>query len=621
MRRRALLLFLVLAGSISPVRAQTQPTPPPRSVVPVFIPQRADPSADLPKARQLEQAGQVEAAITLYERILTVSPAHPEALSALQRLYLRVRRYDKAIALLNRQVERDPKNLVYRRMLADALFRSERTDEGRAQGQAMLEIDPRGEGTYRLVATLYAEHGLFDEAAETYRRGRSVSKQPAAFALELAGLYTALSDIRNAVGEYLLWLKAQPAQFAMIDDQIEGLADQKGVEAVELALKEAAATPPPRVEVFKLLGNFYIRRGQPGQAFEQYQQAESLTGGKGIYLLEFATWCEREQFFEDAIRAYQSVQNGALPLVLLARASLGLARSLVALGRVDEALTVYRQVVERAPRTRESEEATFQIAELQLTKQYDPKTALNTYRSLLASAPKTPRREDCLFRLADCQVASGSLQDAIAQYKAILNPKESGLPDFGDRAKEHASFGLAELALFQGRFDDAAAQFQDVAQRFPGGVYANDALHWSLLIDETREAGDDILRVYVQARLLARQYRPNEALDQYKLFLNAHPATPVSDAAILEIGALLTGMEKPLEAIAAYRDLIERYPISRHAAEAQRRIAEVYETRLHDIPQAIAAYETILTKYPDSLFYDAVRRKLRGLTSRHLPRP
>ena len=613
---RIILVCVLLI--LVPVASSSKQGPKPQNILTAFQ-QNINPSEDLARARQFEQVGQYEQAVSLYERVLIVSHMNAQALSALPRLYIRLQRYDRAIVLLQQQVQRSPKNVVYRRMLADVLFKTNQGAEAQQQCQAILDLYPNNESMIRLVASIYSGHGLYDDAVRTYRHGRTTLNNPDAFALTLADLYTTLSDVPDAVIEYVRWVKLQPKQFAVVDDRIEDLAGSKDGELVQQTLIRVASEKPVRVEVLKLLGNFYLRRGQTADALEQYSIADRLSGSKGTYLLEFTSWCIREQHFEEAISAYMGMMTSSYPRPVLAQASLGLARSYHALDRIDEAMDAYKDVVTRYPRTREFEEAMFKIADIRLTCLHDPETALAEYRSLLSIAPKTDRREDVAFRIADCHVAQGGIQDAIIQYNQILDSDASG--PSGERSHERAKFRLAEMALFQGRFDEAVDQFNTVADQFPGGAFANDALQWGLLLDDARRAGDEPLKAYLDGVFLKRQYRTREALEAYKQFSQRHPDTQINDLVVLEIGLVLNDLDKPHEAIAAYRDLIEGYPSSRYAVEAQRHIAEIYERHLNNIPQAITEYETILVNYPENYTNDAIRRKINDLTSQYPPRP
>jgi len=376
-----------------------------------------------------------------------------------------------------------------------------------------------------------------------------------------------------------------------------------------------------KVEVLKLLGNFYLRRGRPADALAQYQDADRRNKSNGKNLLEFASLCIREQFYEESVVAYMDVMNRPLPKPVLAQASLGLAEVYRTTGRTDNAAATYQLVTIRYPKTVESEEALFQIAELALTHYGDPSAALETYRTLQVTSPSpgTSRRMDVLFRVADCHIALESMRDASVQYNMILDPAQSGLT--GDEVQERVKFRLAELALLQGQIEDATQQFTEVATAFPAGKYANDALEWSLLLGTSIEAGEDAFAAYLDGVLLERRFKQQDALDTYKRFLTDYPDTPISDLAAFGIGLILNDQGKPFESIAAFRDLQERYPSGGHAVKAQEQIAQIYEVQLQNIPQAIAEYQAILVNFPANFKNDAIRRKIRTLTTLHPPQP
>lgn len=618
------LAFTVIVVLLNPPQsfgqARQSPGQIPGAQFPVPSPfnQRSTPEQDVAQAKKLEQLGEIEQAIALYERALQKSPTNAQALNALPRLYIQTQNYDRAVTLLDEQVRRSPDNTVFRRQLADALFQAKRPDEARRQLQTILSLAPAEDGTIRMVAALYTSYGQYIDAVQTYTGGRKATGKPDLFAQQLAALYTTMADAPNAVGEYARWLNSQPGQFAVIDDHIDALTYIGTPETIGQALLKATETFPASKEINRLTGNFYLRQEKPAEALARYRKADQLDGSKGMLLLEFAAWAGQEEYYTEAVNAYMELRNPAMSPSVQARAGIGLARTYRTTGKTDEAMTVFQDMAARFPKSREYEEALFSLAELQLTYRHEAQVALNGFRNLLSAAPRTAFREAALFRIADCHLARNSVQDAIDQYNRILDPG-SGLP--GVLAQARAKFHLAEMTLFRGQLNEALDQFAAVASAYPGSQYANDALHWSLLLSDARRDGDEAAQTYVRAVFLRRQFKKQEALDGLKSLLSNFPETPVADLVILDIGALLDDLQKPYEAIAAFRDMIQRYPDSKYGPDAHRRIAELYELRLKDIPKALTEYETALIDYPDHYQNDAIRRKIRQLARQHLPTP
>ena len=583
-----------------------------------FSGQRTTPAQDIEKARLFEELGQIDKAIDQYEIVLRKDPLNAQAINTLPRLYVKIEQFDKAVLLLHSQLERSPRSIVFRRMLADVLLKANRLDEARAQTTVLIHDYPTDESVLRLVASLYTTYNHYLDAVQTYIEGRRLIGNRNMFALPLASIYTSLSDIPNATTEYVRWLTVQPKQFPVIDDHIDQLTELSSPELVEKALRGSISEHADREDVYKLLGNFYLRHNKPGDALDQYRVADRLDGDTGAYLLEFATWAMRETHHEEAISAYRDLMETKSANMVKSKASVGLADAYRFLRRNDEAMEAYQQTLVEFPRTSQSEKAMFHIAELHLTFYHDPQQALIAFRSLLAAAPETSFKAEAMFRIADCHVARSSIRDAITQYNRILDPASKlNEPANFARAKYH----LAEMDLYRGEIDSALEKFNEVADGFTGNSYANDALHWSIFLDEGRRGEEESLLAFIQAKLLKRQYKGNDALAAYKQYLSDHPNSPIGDLAILEIGVLLDEMQKPMEAIAAFQNLIERYPTSRVGINAQRSIAEIYELRIFDIPQAITEYETILLTFPEHYNNDAIRRKVRALTTNNPPQP
>lgn len=611
--RIGLAAFVAIWLSFS-ASAQSRPglAPGAQQPVPSLFNQRTTPREDLAQAKVFEQLGELEQAASFYERALLKEPGNGVALATLPLLYLQLQQFDRAISLLFDQVNRTPNAVPLRRQLADALFQAKRLDEARGQCALLIALHRKDEGTIRTVASLYANYGQATDAARTYLDGREAMGKPDAFAESLAELYTRMSDLTSAVGEYARWLNAQPAQFTTIDDNIDALVVVQTPEALEQALLKAGTAYPTNRSLCKLIGNFYLRRNKPAEALTQYRNADKLDGSTGVYLLEFAAWAAREEDSAEAIQAYKEVRSVSFPTRIRAQAAVGLAKVYQAVGESDEAVSIYQEIQAQFPRTPQQEEALFRLGEIQLTNSHDPQAALSSFRFLLSMAPQTPFRMETLFRIADCQVARGSIRDAVDQYGQILD-FGSGLQEETSQAR--AKFHLAEMDLFRNLTEEAAKQFNAVATAYPGSTYANDALQWALLLADENQAGEDVINAYVQAILLRRQFKPQESLDACKVLFNGAPESPIADLVVLAIGGLLDELSKPYEAIAAYNDLVNNYPDSKYRVDAQCHIAEVYELRMKDTQKAITAYETVLVNYPDYFMNDSIRRRIGQLTS------
>ncbi len=578
----------------------------------------ADLNRRIEQARSLERLRQYDRAAVLFDRVLQDDPDNRSALNGALRLYFRLEAFDKLIPLLETHIAKSPDDSRLRGRLAEALFGAGRDDEAEEKIRNMLERFPQSESAVSQIANLHLRREAYDRAIQTYVDGRERLGDPEAFALALASVYTSAFEVPGAVREFTRWLTQQPGQWRIVNDRIDLLAAIGSQELVEQALRSAVAEHRDSKDAQNLLGSFYLRSGKPEEALAAYREADRLDGDSGKYLVRYADWALREGHHQDAIDTYRELIGAYGSETLRAEAYTGLALAFRKRGGMDDAADTYRQLIAQYPNTGYRDEAMANLADLLLVHYRDAPRALAMYRSLLADASAPEYREKARFGMAECYVAQGSLEDAIVQYNAILD-QEGDTIEAETRAR--TQFHLGELALFQHRLDDALGQFQDTADRFTGSPYANDALTWTILIAEGRQGGDGPLSDYIRSVLLRRQYKDQEALEACKSFVEINEESPIADTVILDIGMLLDRMDKPFQAVAALQDLIERYPESRRVATARWRIAEIYETKIGDIPRALTEYETLLLAHPDHFRNDAARRKIRELTEDHPPMP
>ena len=578
----------------------------------------ADLNRRIEQARSLERLREYDRAAAIFERVLQDTPDNMSALNGLLRLYFQLEAFDKAIALLETHIEKSPGNISFRRRLADAFFRTDRTGEAEEQIGLLLDLYPKNEGVVHQIGSLYTNRKDYDKAVQAYLSGRQRLGKPDAFALQLAGIYTTMLDVPGAVREYVRWLTVQPAQLGVVNDRIDQLTGFTSQELVERALQKAVSEHRDSRDAHNLFGSFYLRHDKPREALAEYREADRLDGSSGTYLVRFAEWALREGHHQDAVETYLELIRSSAAEALRAAASNGLATAYRQTGAFDKAAATYREIIVRYPETRYREEAVFHLAGIYLSHHHDARQALDAYRSLLTDAPATEFQEEAMFGIAESFVALGSIEDAVAQYNRILDP-ESGFKDPATHAR--ANFHLGEMALYQGRLDDALDKFHEAADRYTDSPYANDALEWTILLAEGRSSGDDSINEYIQSTLLRRQFNDQKALDVCKRYVEKTPESLIVDTVILDIGLILDRIGKPYQAVAALRDLITRHPESRRLVAAQWRIAEIYQTKIGDIPQALTEYETLLVSYPNHFNNDSVRRKIRELTENHPPTP
>ena len=251
------------------------------------------------------------AARSAYERALELSPGFLEAVSGLTFLDLMAKTPAPAISRLEAEIARQPTNaalfaLLARAhnaagdatkeeqalrqavsvdprftagyaMLAQLYLRQKRTDEARAEFEAMAQRDPSNVVPKTMVAILLDQQGKREEAKKAYEATvRGTDNAPVA-ANNLAFIYAEQGTNLDEALQLATSAKQRLPNDAGVDDTIGWVYYKKGL--AELAVKsfeESLKKRPDNPEVLFHLGLAYAKLGEKTQAREALERALKL---------------------------------------------------------------------------------------------------------------------------------------------------------------------------------------------------------------------------------------------------------------------------------------------------------------------------------------------------------
>ncbi len=146
-------------------------------------------------------------------------------------------------------------------------------------------------------------------------------------------------------------------------------------------------------------------------------------------------------------------------------------------------------------------------------------------------------------------------------------------------------------------------------------LIANDAMSMSLLISDNIDMDSSTVQLatFARADLLLYREKPGEALALLDSLLIAFPGHPITDDALMKKAEIQLKRGNFAEAEALYLSVIKDYGEGILGDDAQFFIAELYENHLKDSAKAMAAYQELLMKYPGSLFTVEARKRFRLL--------
>jgi cellulose synthase operon protein C len=531
-----------------------------------------------------ERLGQIDEAVARYSQALTFAPGFLPATKALTRLYEKLGKWNELVSM---------------------------------HEQELLQLHDKEQqvSTLNTIAILY-EDRLSDvpRAAECLRRVLEISPDHLPTMRNLARLYE-----RAEQWQELLALNEQEGRLATDQNQVLSLA-HRNAEILEENVKDRRAAIAAWERVLQLAPNYLPALRSLGRLYGQDGRWESLIA---MYRAE----AEMTPSTEQAASLIQKIgelyehkladQNQAISSY---REVLTLAPShfpaLRALARIYRAQAAWENLIEilraeAANRTDPTERANamFQAAAIWEDQLKKPLNALEGYREVLRLAPNHVTAMQQLERLL---TASDDVKELIVLLDRQVQVGSS-------QAKVGASLKLARLYL--DRLNEtarAAAACETALAIEPQNLSA-------LRLLERMKANDKVRRTELRARIaevlgdekLSAAMRLSSmdaaiggtpdalVLDQLK---RAYTQDPTDESLGLTLERALQKANDAAGLVELYEGRRTTTTDSADMLALSLRIADLYETRLLNLPKARQAYEAALQAAPD--LYPA----LRGLT-------
>ncbi|MBC8185499.1 tetratricopeptide repeat protein, partial [candidate division KSB1 bacterium] len=317
--------------------------------------------------------------------------------------------------------------------------------------------------------------------------------------------------------------------------------------------------------------------------------------------------------YEYAIQAYQLVLTRYPNSSFVPNSKYGIGLAYEKLSQFESAIEIYNQIIVDHKNTPHAKNSLFRIGEIQLKNFSDPDAAEESFKKVTQMRPAGKQNIQAIFRIGDCYLIRNTLAKAADWYKQVSRQKSASI-----HLKMKALFKLGKISYWQGEFDSANETFEKIVNdpinitNDQAGVYVNDALELSMLIDENKES-QNILKKFASADLYLEQKKNDSALSIYKEIAQQDSTKELLDDAYLKIGELCFYLKNYDESIKMFRHLILNFPTSVYADVAQKNIGDVYHQGLQNSESALQAYELVLTNYPDSVYLEEVRKKIREI--------
>ncbi|MDF1789749.1 MAG: tetratricopeptide repeat protein [Verrucomicrobiales bacterium] len=204
------------------------------------------------------------------------------------------------------------------------------------------------------------------------------------------------------------------------------------------------------------------------------------------------------------------------------------------------------------------------------------------------------RKASNLFAKAEANQKASKGKKALDQYSTISRKYY-----FSQYAAE-ANFRAAELLQSQGELSKAFEYYQTLVDRYRGSSRFQRAVEqqYNMTVAALTEKKDSFLGV------VPKKMSRDNVLEMFGTIITNAPASIYAANSQYYIARIHEGLKRYDEAITAFQAVVDEYPRSPKAPQAQLKIAEIYDltNRRPDSPanltQSREAYEDFLTNFP-----------------------
>ncbi|MFH0992018.1 MAG: tetratricopeptide repeat protein [bacterium] len=602
--------------------------------------QQPDNAARLRLAQSFEQSGDWERSAQLYESLLQAEPQNYVFFDGLRRCYIQLKQYEKAVILLQQRLLLQPNDPNLLSMLGGIYFLGGKEQRADSVWKLIINTDPKNQNLYRLVASQFMEHRLYEKAVESYLSARKATGIQDLFLDEVAMLYGVLQQYEGLTREYLMMLQFKPEQLLYVQARLASYTVRE--EARRAALRvvgEEIGKTPEKAPLRMLLAWLAMEGKDFSTALQEYRIVDRINKSSGTELFNFAQRALQERAYRSAAIAYREILEQYPSHQMTPWIRFGFARAIEELSNETDsstaltgftipaltpaqpfnrekpvsesqpthggAIELYEGIIHEYPNSDVMLQSFFRLGTIRVNRFFDLDGAASAFGQIVQRSTNLIITTEARLALAEVHLMRGDLRQSYYQY---LSVQQYNLEQYTDRI----SFRLSELLYFEAKFDSAAARLRQISTNVNTDL-ANDALKLLYFIEENKMPTVAALTQFARADLLLRQRKYSEALSLFETIIKEHKTARLIDDATLKIGEIQLLLHRTDEATATFRHMAEEMNTSIFRDLAQLHIGEIYERILRDTPKAITAYEALLTQFPKSLYVEETRKRIRLL--------
>lgn len=360
---------------------------------------------------------------------------------------------------------------------------------------------------------------------------------------------------------------ADPLILAGLAQRYESAGEWEALAEVLQARSATTSDPNERTALELRLGALFEEKLQrEDEAIACYRRVREIAPGNAAAIAALGKLCHRKGDWEGLLETYEAEIDTAEDTRLKAGRMYKAAELLeTRLGRDDEAIARYREILELVPG--------YLPATRALTRIYE---RTGRYRDLIAmyelELTQTRDRDQIIALLSRvalvCEERLQDLEGAANALRRILDVAQDHLPTIRNLARVCERAGMWEELI---RTNDLEASFAGDTKQVISLLHRNAEIY-----EEHLGSKDQAIEAYQKVLALAPSYLP----------------------CLKALGRLYAQTGRWNELVEMYRQEAEVVPSTEQAAGLIFKVGELYEEKLNDLDQAIAAWQEVLTLSP-----------------------
>jgi tetratricopeptide (TPR) repeat protein len=589
------------------------------------------------QAMAMEQSGNLDEAIQIYNQILIGDPNNQPAYFQLRNIFSKTGDPATGILLIKNWLKNHPEDLQSELTLGEFYFRNQGQEKALEIWRHFRKTKLTNQTTYRLLFHTYIRFGQTEAMESLVRDGRDQFNEPHFLAIDLANYYQSRQTYDRSLREYLTLIRHQKQYLRYATDRILLMSDDSTTHAlIDSTLLSASAIIP---EVKIISAGFYYKTGQFQKALDQHEKMGVNNPGDSKRWLVFSENLMKEKQYELSIRAYHyflqnMTQNNPS---ILGKTLLGLGQAYenqiiqnqtelqfvkwypnndffqpirvktlnILDGPLANTIEHYQSILVLLPPSQPTATVHFRLGEIQSNFLQDMDGAKISYETALASRPNVDLTKKIRTRIGDLLLSTGQYAKAIEYFN-----QSSTLNNIDTYTIRYLNSLLFNRNIKQPlAFLDSTIYSMD-----PNHQFFNDLMEIHDLITHYYSDGtrDDRLAFesFLQGEALVRQFKIQEAIETFNYINQRHPDALITPLSTLRKALLLLEFDQPESALSAALSIENTSLKDRSLALA----GEIEELFLGNPKKALKHYHRILSECKSSLLVEPVRLHIRKLS-------